>query len=103
MAEVEVRTEEEGNQQWVYGVRVTADDGESRDYRVTLSWADYDLWCRGRVAPERVVKAAMDFLLAREPASSILPRFDCSLIRRYFPEVDEELPNYMGRDGPPAC
>jgi len=49
----------------------------------------------GRVAPEKVVDAAFRFLLDREPASSILENFDCAVIRRYFPEVDRELPKMM--------
>lgn len=71
------------------------DGGQTHAYDVTLSWADYDLWSHGRVAPEKVVRAAFEFLLAREPATSILPRFDCSVIRRYFPDVDAELPRMI--------
>ena len=62
---------------------------------MTLSWSDYDLWSHGRVAPEKAVHAAFKFLLAHEPAMSILARFDCSLIRRYFPNVDRELPSLL--------
>ena len=32
------------------------------------------------------------FLITKD---SILPKFDCSLIRRYFPEVDKELPKMV--------
>ncbi len=91
---IEIGTETEGPNRWAYEVRVKQ-GGETFDYNVTLSWADYDLWSHGRVAPERVVRAAFEFLLSREPASSILPKFDCSVIRRYFPEVDAELPKHI--------
>lgn len=91
MPSIEIGTETEGANHWSYEVRVF-DQGRVHDYRVTLSWPDYDLWSRGRVPPERVVRAAMEFLLAKEPAESILPKFDCSVIRRYFPEVDRDLP-----------
>ena len=91
MASIEVKTETEGRNCWQYDVRVTG-NGPSLDYQVTLSWSDYDLWCRGRVAPQRVVHAAFEFLLSKEAASDILPKFDCSLIRRYFPDVDQDLP-----------
>ncbi|MEX0887746.1 MAG: hypothetical protein WD009_15045 [Phycisphaeraceae bacterium] len=91
MAEVEIGPETEGERQWSYEVRVF-DAGRTHQYAVTLSWSDYDLWSRGRVAPSKVVQAAFEFLLERESASEILPRFDCSLIRRYFPQVDKELP-----------
>lgn len=94
MAEIDVQTETEGDNHWSYEVCVT-DGTETHDYLVTLSWLDYDLWSHGRVAPEKVVHAAFEFLLSRESASSILPKFDCSLIRRYFPEVDVELPGIL--------
>ena len=91
MPEIEIGTETERNNHWAYQVRVV-DAGRRFDFAVTLGWSDYDLWSHGRVAPEKVVRAAFEFLLEKEPPSSILPRFDCSLIRRYFPEVDRELP-----------
>lgn len=96
MTTIEISTETEGSNCWEYEVRV-AQNREAFDYLVTLNWSDYDLWCHGRVAPERVVYAAFEFLLSKESASSILPKFDCSLIRRYFPEVDQELPKIVGR------
>ena len=94
MATVEITTETEGKNQWIYQVVVT-EKGSTQEHRVTLSWPDYDLWSHGRVAPEKVVQAAFDFLLEREPASDILAKFDCSVIRRYFPEVDSELPKML--------
>ena len=94
MAKIGIGTETEGENQWQYEVQVT-DAAASYDYQVTLSWSDYDLWSRGRVAPQKVVKAAFEFLLSKEPASSILSTFDCSIIRRYFPEVDSELPTML--------
>lgn len=40
---------------------------------------------------EVVVRESFRFLLEREPASSILPRFSLSEIERYFPEYPKEL------------
>ena len=94
MTRIEVGSETEGKNNWQYQVSVK-DDGHTHNYQVTLSWPDYDLWSHGRVAPEKVVYAAFEFLLAHEPATSILSKFDCSLIRRYFPEVDAELPKMI--------
>ena len=48
-----------------------------------LQLADDDL--------ERVVRESFQFLLEREPASSILPEFSLDVISRYFPEYSEEL------------
>lgn len=94
MAEVEVGQETEHQSHWSYDVRVYA-DGRTHDFLVTLSFQDYDLWSRGRVAPSRVIEAAFAFLLDNEPASAIMKKFDCSVIRRYFPQVDQELPGML--------
>ena len=90
MPTITIGIETEGENNWHYQVQVD-DSGKTHDYQVTLSWSDYDLWCKGRVAPEKVVHAAFEFLLQREPATMILSSFDCSVIRRYFPEVDREI------------
>ena len=94
MTKIKIGTETEGRNQWSYDVSVS-DAGCDYHYVVTLNWSDYDLWSRGRVAPEKVVRATFEFLLSREPASAILRKFDCSLVRRYFPEVDAELPRMI--------
>lgn len=94
MAEIEVGEETEARHHWAYAVSVF-DAGRKHDYAVTLSFQDYDLWSRGRVSPSRVVETAFRFLLANEPAGSIMSRFDCSVIRRYFPQVDQELPEML--------
>jgi len=91
MAEIEVGTETEHPSHWHYDVRVF-DAGRTHDHSVTLSFQDYDHWSHGRVPPSRVVRACFEFLLDNEPASAIMSKFDCSVIRRYFPKVDEELP-----------
>ena len=94
MAEIEVGQEIESDTNWSYQVRVF-DAGRTYDFSVTLSFQDYDLWSRGRVSPSRVVETVFLFLLANEPAGSILSRFDCSVVRRYFPEVDRQLPEML--------
>ena len=94
MARIEIGTETEGANHWRY--EVTVEDADDRlQYTVTLSWSDYDLWCKGRIPPEKVILAAFEFLLQREGAHEILPRFDCSVIRRFFPDVDTELPKLL--------
>ncbi|MFI4861200.1 MAG: hypothetical protein ACIAXF_11005 [Phycisphaerales bacterium JB063] len=94
MAEIEVGQETETARHWAYDVRVF-EGGRTYDYAVTLSFQDYDLWSRGRVAPSRVVEACFEYLLTNEGAKDISPKFDCSVIRRYFPSVDAELPKLL--------
>lgn len=43
-----------------------------------------------------VVRESFLFLLEREPASSILPRFSLDEITRYFPEYPGELAQRIG-------
>jgi hypothetical protein len=47
------------------------------------------------VPGEEVVRASFAFLLDREPATSILPRFSLDAISRYFPEYVNELRRYL--------
>ena len=44
---------------------------------------------------ERVVRESFEFLLEREPPSSILSEFSLDEISRYFPEYREELPRRL--------
>jgi hypothetical protein len=94
LADISITNEIEETNRWSYDVEVFA-DGRVYRHKVTLAYSDYDLWCKGRVAPSRVVHAAFTFLLKREPASAILSKFDCALIRMYFPEVDKTLPTLL--------
>ena len=91
MAEIEIGTETEKHNGWAYQVRVF-EEGRLHEFAVTLSFADYDLWSNGSIPPSKVVHKAFVFLLQNEPVTSILNKFDCSIIRRYFPHVDRELP-----------
>jgi len=95
MANIEIQSATETDNGWSYQVKL--DEGSSQhQYSVTLTQSDYNQWSNnGQLQPEQVIKAAFDFLLEREPASAILSKFDCSVIRRYFPEVDRELPKKL--------
>ena len=56
----------------------------------------------GHVAPEELVRASFEFLLEREPATSILREFSLDVISRYFPGYPAEIRARLGRDpGPP--
>jgi hypothetical protein len=43
-----------------------------------------------------VVRRSFEFLLEREPVSSILSRFSLDDISRYFPEYERELARRLG-------
>ena len=79
---------------WVCDVEVEA-RGESSRHSVTVSAAELARWGGGEdedeAAVEDLVRRSFDFLLEREPPSSILRRFELSAIQRYFPEYDQQM------------
>ena len=64
--------------------------GERTEHSVTVSRSDLERWGHGpaRADVEDLVQRSFDFLLKREPATSILRTFDLSVIQRYFPDYD---------------
>ena len=52
---------------------------------VTVTPEDIARYAPG-ATPERLLEASFEFLLEREPASSILSQFALPVIERYFPE-----------------
>ncbi len=75
---------------WECAVEV-AEGGGRTSHTVTVRPRDIERWGRPAEAPEQLVVRAFEFLLAREPAGSILRRFEVSDISRYFPEFDREM------------
>lgn len=87
MVTVEATPEPAG---WRCSVEVGEGPGRSR-HAVRVRPDDLERWGRPGETPERLVTRAFEFLLAREPASSILRTFDVADISRYFPEFDREI------------
>ena len=79
-----------------FEVVVREGKGETR-HHVTMSQQTCARLTAGEHAPERCLEAAFRFLLDREPKESILGRFDVTVISRYFPEFEQELPRYLAR------
>ena len=73
-----------------FRVRVIEGQSESA-HNITLSQTDYHRLTGGKTEPSELIRRSFEFLLAREPKESILPRFDLPLIGRYFPEFEREL------------
>jgi hypothetical protein len=68
----------------VYRVIVKQGKNETK-HEVTVTPDDVARYAPGTDA-ERLLEASFQFLLEREPASSILSRFALPVIERYFPE-----------------
>ena len=79
-----------------FEVVVREGNGETR-HHVTMSREACGRLTAGEHTPERCLEAAFRFLLDREPKESILGRFDVTVISRYFPEFEQELPRYLAR------
>ncbi len=69
---------------------VTVDLGHRTEHRVRITPDDLHRYGAGRPA-EELLKASFQFLLEREPNTSILSSFDLPVIQRYFPEYQKEI------------
>jgi hypothetical protein len=92
---IEVRRTGEGDP-LEFEVVVREGRGETR-HHVTVAGETYERLTAGKHTPERCVEAAFQFLLDRESKESILGRFDVTVISRYFPEFEQELPRYLSQ------
>ena len=80
--------------------------GGVQHFSVAVDGHTYDVSVRDsdaqRLAPgaalEDLVRESFAFLLEREPAGSILQRFDLTVIKRYFPEYPREIRRRLGGD-----
>ena len=77
-----------------FAVTVQDAQGQTR-HAVTVSRTMVEAWNAAGHSPEQCLQAAFRFLLDREPKDAILSRFDVSVICRYFPEFERELPRYL--------
>lgn len=67
-------------------------DGPPRtSHRVTLDPTDHERLSGGVVPPETLMERSFEFLLEREPNTSILSRFELPVIGRYFPEYENTI------------
>jgi hypothetical protein len=87
VARVEVRRADVEQFLSRFHVEVTDDDG-SAGFVVTLSGSDFERLGRNYRSPEAFVEACFVFLLSRESKDQILPAFDVSQIRGFFPEFE---------------
>ena len=88
MIEVKRATDDE----WSVVVRA----GEVTRHRVRVTKADVTRFAGDRT-PEELLRASFEFLLEREPNTSILGSFDLPLIGQYFPEYEAEIRERLNR------
>ena len=80
---------ERSGEGWICEVQVEHGAAKTM-HTVKVARADVARWARGGHDEdvEDLVRRSFDFLLEREPPTSILRRFDLAVIQRYFPEYD---------------
>lgn len=64
---------------------------QTTSHRVTLSDDAYRDLTGGAISKERLIEKSFEFLLQREPNTSILREFRIEVIGTYFPEYRSEL------------
>ncbi|HEY46895.1 MAG: hypothetical protein AMJ88_07065 [Anaerolineae bacterium SM23_ 63] len=74
---------------------VTVEGRTVTTHKVTVSPTYYEELTGGRVPVEVLVEKSFEFLLAREPNTSILRSFDLPVIGRYFPEYKRVIVEMM--------
>jgi len=66
-------------------------------FTVNLNRQYYEEITAGDYTPEKLIEASFEFLLDRESKESILSRFDLPVIKRYFPEYERKIVDYLER------
>jgi hypothetical protein len=92
VAKIEVITEEEKGNGWVYRVAVERDAGAGEgktEHTVRLAWVDHEHWSGGRVQPSKVIEVLMGLLAGRN--REIPAEFDAAAVRRWWSGVDAAM------------
>ena len=70
---------------------VTVKGRVTTKHTVTVDPSFYQKLTGERVPPATLVQKSFEFLLEREPNTSILRRFNLSVISQYFPEYESTI------------
>lgn len=70
---------------------VIVNSGSTTNHKVNLPDHYYEKLTHREVPPEILVERSFQFLLEREPNTSILRSFKLSVIGRYFPEYERTI------------
>ncbi len=75
---------------------VTVESGATTTHRVTVTDAYHQQLTGGEATREELLTASFEFLLEREPNTSILRQFDLPVIASYFPEYESKMRSRFG-------
>ena len=71
--------------------KVTVLENLTTQHEVTVTDIAYQHLTSGRATKEELLDFSFKFLLEREPNTSILSKFNITVISQYFPEYESEL------------
>jgi hypothetical protein len=71
--------------------KVTVSDGTATTHLVTVAPKYLQKLTEGKISAEKLVEKSFQFLLEREPNTSILRAFDLPTIQSYFPEYEKAI------------
>ncbi len=71
--------------------RVVVENRSMTSHMVTLPFKYYEKLTNSTVSPEVLIEKSFEFLLEREPNTSILRSFELSVIGQYFSEYEETI------------
>ena len=75
---------------------VAVEGRQATNHRVIASAAYVEKLTGGKVTAADLIKHSFEFLLEREPNTSILRRFDLPVIQSYFPEYEAAMRRLTG-------
>ncbi len=96
MAQIEILCEQEIAAGWTFKAQLIDEEGSLIAIELTLSWADYNLWSpNGADEPQLVAEAVLGYLASQSPEKGLPPSLDASLVRRMFPDADQQIPKLI--------
>ena len=75
--------------------KVSVISEKETEHFVTIDQDFLNHFLKYKVAPKNIIKYSFEFLLDREPNTSILKKFNIKVISSYFPEYPEAMIKYF--------
>ena len=74
---------------------VTVTENSTTTHSVTISDQIHSKLTGGEISKETLLKKSFEFLLQREPKTSILAKFKFEVISRYFPDYAKQVSTWQ--------
>ncbi len=67
-------------------------------HKVLLTDEYHDILTKKKISKKKLLEYSFQFLLDREPNTSILSFFELNIISKYFPEYEYEIKNFCTKN-----